>query len=136
MDCRPRTPEVPVVLVVPAVDRSVGGAQIQHREEEGAVTDVDGVLVDQVRATPFHASGGGAPCQKIAMCVCSGVRTVLFTEPSAFTSLKSSAYASLVSEFGPSVWNCDELCIRNGRTFATHGVGSRIGEPSGFRCGC
>src|SRR5207249_8734784 len=48
MDRRPRTPEVPVVLVVPAVDQRVGGAQIQHREEEGAVTDVDGVLVDQV----------------------------------------------------------------------------------------
>ena len=31
------------------------------------------------------------------MCVCSGVRAVLFTEPSALTSLKSLAHAALVS---------------------------------------
>src|SRR5262245_22012065 len=70
------------------------------------------------------------------MWVCSGVRTVLFTEPSALTSLKSSAHAALVSACGPSVRNCEELRIRNGRTPPTHGVGSSIGVPSGLCSGC
>src|SRR5207249_549701 len=63
LDRRPRTPEVPIVLVVPAVDRSVRGAQVQHREEEGAVTDVDGVLVDQVPgdAVPRQRRRGALP---------------------------------------------------------------------------
>jgi hypothetical protein len=64
------------------------------------------------------------------------VRTVLLTEPSALTSLKSSAHAALVSACGPSVRNCDELRIRNGRTPPTHGVGSSIWVPSGFSSGC
>ena len=33
-------------------------------------------------------------------------------------------------------FNCDELWIRNGVTPPTHGVGSRIGCPAGFRIGC
>jgi hypothetical protein len=61
---------------------------------------------------------------------------VLFTEPSALTSLKSSAHAALLSAWGPSVRNCEELCIRNGRTPPTHGVGSSICVPSGFNSGC
>jgi hypothetical protein len=69
------------------------------------------------------------------MRVCSGVRTVLLTEPRAFTSLKSAAQAALVSARGPAVRNCDELCIRNGRTVPTHGVGSSIFVPSGFKSG-
>src|SRR6266542_3190149 len=89
------------------------------------------------RATAFHSRvGPPALCQKIAMCVCSGVRVALFTEPSALTSLKSSAHAALLSACGPSVRNCEELCIANGRPPPTHGVGSRIGVPSGFISGC
>ena len=41
-----------------------------------------------------------------------------------------------MSACGPSVRNCDELSIRNGRTPPTHGVGSSIGVPSGFNSGC
>ena len=47
--------------------------------------------------------------------------------PSALTSLKSFAYWLLVSAFGPSLRNCEELVIRNGLTKPTHGVGSWIG---------
>src|SRR5207253_5100464 len=63
LDRRPRTPEVPVVLVVPSVDQRVGGAQVQHREQEGAVTDVDGVLIDQVSgdAVPRQRRRGALP---------------------------------------------------------------------------
>jgi hypothetical protein len=39
----PRSPEIPVVLVAPSVDRRVGCAQVQHREQERAVNDVDAV---------------------------------------------------------------------------------------------
>src|SRR5205085_12065022 len=64
------------------------------------------------------------------------VRTVLFSEPSALTSLKSAAQAELASALGPSVRNCDELSSRKGRTPATHAAGSRICAPSGFTSGC
>src|SRR2546423_15674582 len=82
------------------------------------------------RATRFHASGGGAPCQKIAMGVCSGVRLVLFIEPSPLTSLKASAYAVLVSAVGPSVRNLDELFMRNRITPPTSAGGYRMSVPS------
>ena len=49
----------------------------------------------------------------------------MLSEPSALTSSKSSAYAVLLRAFGPSVRNCDGLCIRNGCTFATHEALSR-----------
>src|SRR5215207_3109853 len=91
--------------------------------------------LSRFRATAFQVATG-VLCQKSAMCVCSGVRAVLLTEPSAFTSLKSAAHATLVSAGGPALRNCDELCIRNGRTFPTHGVGSSMGVPSGFKSGC
>src|SRR5207248_7547069 len=85
----------------------------------------------------FHSSvGPPVLCHHSAMCVCSGVRTVLFTEPSALTSLKSAAQAALVGACGPSVRNCDELSIRNGRTPPTQGVGSSICVSSGFSSGC
>jgi hypothetical protein len=61
-----------------------------------------------VRATAFQVATG-LLCQKIAMCVCSGVRTALSMPPSALTSLKSAAHAALDSAFGPAVRNCDEL---------------------------
>ena len=65
------------------------------------------------------------------------MRTVLLIAPSIFVSLNSSAYTSLVNAFGPAVRNCDELLIVNGCTFATHGVGSRIGSPvAGLISGC
>src|SRR5215216_3796189 len=90
----------------------------------------------RLRATGFQSRAGPpALCHHSAMCVCSGVRTVLFTEPSAFTSLNSAAQVALVSACGPMVRNCDGLCIRNGRTPPTHAVGSSIGVPSGFRSG-
>ena len=43
VDRLPRSPEVPVVLVVPAADRRVRAAQVQLRKQEGAVDDVDAV---------------------------------------------------------------------------------------------
>jgi hypothetical protein len=71
------------------------------------------------------------------MYVCSGVRTRLFAAPSAFTSLKSLAYSGLVSDLGPAVRNCDELCMRKGFTPPTQGVGSRMGCPvAGLMRGC
>src|SRR5918912_1430777 len=66
----------------------------------------------------------GCDCQKIAAIVWSAVRRVLVSEPSDLTSLKSSAYAALVSAFGPSDRSISALGMRNGLTFATHGVGS------------
>src|SRR5215211_6262403 len=88
------------------------------------------------RATAFQLARG-ALCHQRAMYVCSGDRTVLDTEPSAFTSLKSRAHAALESGFGPAVRNCDELCMRKGFTPPTQGVGSRIGWPvAGLMSGC
>jgi hypothetical protein len=88
----------------------------------------------RLRATAFQAPTG-LLCQKMAMWVCSGVRAVLFTDPSALTSLKSSAQAALLRSWGPSVRNWEELMSRNGLTPPTHGVGSSISVPSGFDSG-
>src|ERR1044072_888409 len=60
----------------------------------------------------------------MAASVWSGVRVVLVSEPISFISLKSSAYASLASAFGPSVRSIVALGTRDGRTFPTHGAGS------------
>ena len=68
------------------------------------------------------------------MRVWSAVRIVLVVvplPPSDLISLKSVAYAVLVSASGPSLRNCDELSIRNGFTPPTHGVGSNCTDPSG-----
>src|SRR6185503_5368652 len=51
---------------------------------------------------------------------------MLEKEPSDLTSLKSSAYALLVSLFGPLVRNISAFGARNGFTFATQGVGSGV----------
>src|SRR5690242_8199397 len=89
------------------------------------------------RAAPFHSHAGPpAVCQKMALCVCSAERTVLETEPSAFVSFTSTAYAVLSSACGPSLRNCDDVRSRNGFTFATHAVGSSCSEPSGLSSGC
>src|SRR4030095_9219161 len=50
----PRPPEVPVVLVVPAVDPRIRSTQVRHREEAGAVGDVDRFSSDEL-------AGGGVP---------------------------------------------------------------------------
>ena len=42
-------------------------------------------------ATRFHIAEGMSTCQKVAVCVCSLVRTVLVELPSASTSLRSWA---------------------------------------------
>ena len=58
VDRLPRPPEVPVVLVVPAADRRVRAAQVQLREQQRAVSDVDGRscrLSTRSRATPFQS---------------------------------------------------------------------------------
>src|SRR5437899_541273 len=52
--------------------------------------------------------------QKSACIVCAGVRFVLSNLPSSLTWLKSSAYSSLVSGFGPSGRNCDALSSASG----------------------
>src|SRR5262245_51959620 len=49
---------------------------------------------------------------------------MLVREPTSLISLKSSAYASLVIGFGPSVRSIVAFGTRNGRTFPTHGEGS------------
>src|SRR6266498_368183 len=74
------------------------------------------------RVTPFQ--NPPFPCHQIAASVWSGVRAVLLIEPSSLTSLKSSAYAWLVSAFGPSERTISALGSRNGRTSPTHGAGS------------
>jgi hypothetical protein len=48
LDRRPGPPKIPVVLVVPGVDRRIGAAQVHHREQECAVVEVDGVLINEV----------------------------------------------------------------------------------------
>ena len=46
---RDRTPELPVVLVVPAADRGVSGSQVLHREQASVLDDVQ-VLAGGQRA--------------------------------------------------------------------------------------
>ena len=88
------------------------------------------------RATAFHV-GRTLLCQQSAIWVCSGVRAVLFTEPSALTSLKSSRPCGTGERLGDRrCGTATELSIRNGRTSPTHGVGSSICVPSGFSSGC
>ena len=73
-------PEVEVVLVVPAVDRGVCAGQIQHREQERAVSEIDAVAGSSTRsrATSLHNTAGPpALCQQMALCVwseCAGRR--------------------------------------------------------------
>src|SRR5215212_1341442 len=66
-------------------------------------------------------------CQKTAAAVWSAVRVVLFNAPSSFTSLKSLAYALLVSAFGPFERYRDESSIRNGFSLDTQPSGSKTG---------
>jgi hypothetical protein len=55
-------------------------------------------------ATSFQRMAGPPVlCQNRTLCVCVSVRTTLFSEPSASTSLRSAAYAALPSAFGPAV---------------------------------
>src|SRR6478672_1124164 len=80
---------------------------------------------DSERMTPPY-SPSGCDCQKIAAFVSSAVRVVLENEPIDFTSLRSRAYALLVSAFGPCVRSISALGTRNGFTLPTHGVGSGV----------
>src|SRR4051812_37283902 len=78
----------------------------------------------------------GVLCHHRAMYVWVAVRTVLFTAPSAFTSLNSLAHLALEGSGGPGVRNCEGDFSVNGFTAPTHGVGSRMGCPVvGFVCG-
>ena len=52
------------------------------------------------------------------------------------TSLKSSAHCGAGERRRPAVRNCEELCMRNGFTPPTHGVGSRIGCRRRLMSGC
>ena len=129
-DRGPRPPEVPVVLVVPARDRRVGSREVDHRVEPGLVGGVEAGAAGEVehevvpeRDRRELPEDGGA--------VSSAVRVVLFSDPSSFTSAKSSAYAALVSAFGPSERNCDGLSIRNGFRLPTHGSGSSAPRTGG-----
>src|SRR4051812_31814369 len=85
------------------------------------------------RATSFQLATG-LLCHHFATYVCVLVRVEAVTTPSppiAFTSLKSAVQAALVSAGGPAPRNCDELCIRNGLTPPTQGVGSCTVVPFG-----
>jgi hypothetical protein len=100
----PRPPEVPEVLVVPAVDGRVRAGQVHHRKQACAVGHVDRAPFDEIRGTSFQRMAGPPVlCQNRTLCVCVSVRTTLFSEPSASTSLRSAAYAALPSAFGPAV---------------------------------
>src|SRR5215217_6487178 len=74
-----------------------------------------------------------APAQYSACSVWSAVRLELLRAPTAFTSAKSTAYASLASAFGPSERNCDALAIRKGFTYATQAKGSLAKSGSSGR---
>src|SRR5215218_5888759 len=82
------------------------------------------------RATAFQLATG-VLCHHLAMYVWSDVRVEPVAGPSDLTSLNSAAYSALPSGSGPAVRNCDELCIRNGSTPPTHGVGSCTVVPFG-----
>jgi len=97
---------------------------------------------EMVRVTPFQ----NAPfaCHQTAASVWSAVRVVLVTEPICLTSLKSLAYAPLVSAFGPSVRSISALGTMNGVTPPIHaagsgakfgGVGRQTPGPAGRRTG-
>src|SRR5262249_57147852 len=98
-------------------------------------------LTASVRKIRFHSAIAWS-CHQIAASVWSGVRVMLVREPTSLISLKSSAYASLVSGFGPSVRNMVALGKKKGRTFPTHGAGSfakfggvRRQMPGAIGCG-
>src|SRR5947199_7847221 len=80
-------------------------------------------LAASVQKIPFQSAIAWS-CQKIAASVWSAVRLVLVSEPSSLTSLKSSAYSTLVRAFGPSVRSISALGMMNGSTFPTHAAGS------------
>ena len=96
----PRPPEVPVVLVVPAVDRRVGSAEVLHREEPGGGGDVEALTGDELPRDGVPARDRRAlpPTGDVGL---SRVRTVLSTAPIALTSLKSRAHAALVRALRP-----------------------------------
>ncbi len=56
----PRPPEVEVILVVPAVDRCVGRAQVLHCEQPGGVGGVEVVPCDELAGHLVPAPGGCA----------------------------------------------------------------------------
>src|SRR6188472_147162 len=86
------------------------------------------------RATSFQLRPG-ALCHHLAKYVWSGVRVVLSALPRLLTSLNSAAHCALSSAGGGALRNCEGLCIRNGVTPPTHGVGSRMG-PFALVSGC
>src|SRR5437879_1198562 len=71
-------------------------------------------------AVSFQWPGGvtvPAPsAQNRAICVWSGVRTVLLAAPKSLTSLNSAAYWPLVRVGGPDGRNCAPLVMANGVT--------------------
>ena len=78
----------------------------------------------------------GVLCHQRAMFVCVADRTLSGASnlPSALTSLKSFAHASLSRSLGPGVRNCEGLVMTKGLTVPTHGVGSSTGgSPSGHQ---
>src|SRR5262245_60206805 len=73
----PRPPEIPVVLVVPAVDRRVSGAQVHHREQEGAVADIGCILINEISgdSIPQHVAGTRPEPRDVRLLRCAS-RTV------------------------------------------------------------
>ena len=74
-------------------------------------------------------SGMVLPAMNSAVAVCSGVRTVLVAEPTAFTSLKSSVYVWDVSAGGGPGRNWLGESSSSGRIWAIHG--SKNGANAG-----
>src|SRR5882724_1483655 len=62
------------------------------------------------------------------MSVCSGVRVVLVSEPTVFTSSYSDAHSSLPRSGGGSTRNCELFFIVNGVTLASQGVSPGASE--------
>src|SRR5687767_1684685 len=79
-----------------------------------------------LRAIRFHCPGGSTvpagPTQYRAICVCSAVRVVLFTAPTALTSSKASVKAVDVIDGGGAARNWSGDRIANGSVVASCGV--------------
>src|SRR5262249_1452470 len=88
-------------------------------------------------ATRFHIAAGVSFCQKIAVWVCSAVRTVLVAEPSACTSARAWAERGLVSGGGPGGGKCGGAVGGDGGMVADwRNSGAAGGPRKGGGVGC